>query len=97
MPDVDDRPVVLVTNDIPLGRTKISWYADLVDWERGYPLAVIDAKSLWIDRHASVGVARQAAGLFMGVLRDDSTADLSGIATHRIVGGLAEPIPGRAA
>jgi hypothetical protein len=89
--------VVVVTRDIPLGRTCVSWYADDEDWEFGYPVATIDPTSLWIDRQAADKVARQASNLFMNELRVDARADLSWLATHRVVASLLEPIPGRSA
>ena len=90
-------PVVLVTRDIPLGRTCVSYYLDAEDWLRGDPIATIDPTSLWLDRRASREVALVMAGLFVNELSLDPRADLSWFATHTVTSGLLEPIPGRGA
>ena len=90
-------PVVIVSRDIPLGRTEVRWYTDLTDWERGYPLATIDPSALWIDRAAPAETARQAAALFLNELAGNACADLSWLATHRIVDSVPVPVDGRAA
>lgn len=87
------RPVVVVTKDIPLGRTCVSWYVDTEDWARGYPIATIDPTSLWIERKAPHGVAQQASALFMNELQQDRCADLSWLATHVLNHGLLVPVP----
>jgi hypothetical protein len=89
--------VVVVSRDIPLGRTCVSWYIDDEDWQRGYPIATIDPTSLWIDRKAPDKVARQASNLFLNELQFDPRADLSWLATHTETSGLLEPIQGSAA
>lgn len=90
-------PVVIVSRDIPLGRTEVRWYLDLTDWERRYPLATVDAAALWIDRAAPAEVARQAAALFLNELAGNRCADLSWLATHRIEANVPVPVRGSAA
>lgn len=75
----------------------MSWYVDVEDWQRGYPVATIDPTALWIERQAAASVADLAHGLFMNELRSDPKADLSWLATHTVTSGLLEPIPGKAA
>jgi len=85
--------VVVVTRDVD-DTTEVSWWLDTEAWHAGYPEMyihgyVINGNARDLDPEAVVAAWRR--------LTVDRRADLSDLATHRVVDGVLTPIEGRAA
>lgn len=84
--------VVIQTRD-RTGRTKLTWYADVHEAERGNPIASVGAGGLWIDPEAPTDVGRRAINLYRDELTRDPWQDLTYLVTHTVDGdGYLHPV-----
>lgn len=91
-------PLVYVQTRDRTGRTILSVYNDVEDCERGYVLAYAGpSHAVYVDPQCEPDVAEQVKRLSSNELVRDPWQDLGWLATHRVVSGVLEAVPGRAA